>query len=265
MKNIGNTENKEEDQFVQNDLTVGNDIFTEGITTSTLNAGGITTETLIASENISIPTFGSINFGINPFKYSRGNFTPRSRCIEDNDGSFENINWHDSSNQTGTGYYERYGNVVTVYFNTSVQFGGEFNDLLYSLRIPVVDNLPFTCGRPGAVSIESGCTITDYSFPNGYILGIAAPLTITMDGTFTGTIYESGMVLNPALPPLYVEGSPWTSDGKTVVISCGQSQFLTNGLTTFGGLVGPAYNFNVIVTGSYTSQFRGTITYFTNE
>lgn len=262
MKNIGNTENKDENEFVQNDLTVGNDL----IVGSTLSAGGITTGTIIASDTISIPTFGSINFGINPFKYSRGTFTPRSRCIVSDGTIFTKEDWFDFSGNSGQGYYERYGNVVTAYFNATVDFGGTNNDFVDRLRIPVIDNLPFICSnRGGAPTVASTGVITSYSFPDGYAAGIAAPLTITMDAGFQATVYESGETIVPKLPPLYSPTSPWVSDGTTVIISCTQSQYSILGLSIFSGLEGPANNFNVVITGSYTSQFRGTITYFTNE
>jgi hypothetical protein len=280
MKNIGNTENNDQDLTVQNDLTVGNDITTDGLnassittdtlnatttTTATLNATGIFTQTIQASDTITIPTFGSINYGINPFKYSRGTFTPRSRCIVSDGTIFTNENWFDFSNASGQGYYERYGNVVTVYYNATVNFDGTNNDFLDRLRIPVVDNLPFTCASRGGPSIACSGVVTSYSFPDGYAAGVAAPLTITMDAGFQGTIYEIGETIIPKLPPLYLDTSPWTSDGKTLIISCTQSQYSVLGLSIFSGLEGPANNFNVVITGSYTSQFRGTITYFTNE
>ena len=271
MKNVGNTSIV--DNFtIQDTLTVGETVTTQvvnasnNITTQILDAAAINTATLLATESIAIPTFGSINFGINPFKYSRGTYTPQSRCIESDGSTFYNSNWHDSSGQSGQGYYERYGNVVTAYFKATVNFGGTLNDYIYRIRIPVIDNLPFTCAnRGGAPSVASSCAITSSSFPNGYVAGLAAPLTVTMDGGFQGTIYEDGEIFTPAFPPLYTATSPWTSNGKTLIITCSQSQYTLAGLTTFGGLEGPAYNFNVIVTGSYTSEFRGTITYFTNE
>lgn len=269
MKNIGNTENKDENEFVQNDLTVGNDlnvgdnITAERIVTSTLSAGGITTGSLIASENISIPTFGSINFGINPFKYEVGTFTPTSRCLESDGTTFTLRNWHDSSGQTGSGKYVRCGSVVTVFYDCTVNFGGPLNDFIYSLRIPVISDLPFTCAGVGADIIQSN-VISEPNFPNGYVGGLAAPLTITMDASYTANIYEVGTTFVSRLPPTYLTGASWVSDGRTAIVTCTQSQYSALGATIFSGLEGPANNFNVIVTGSYTSGFKGSITYFIN-
>jgi hypothetical protein len=266
MKNLGNTENTDQDLTVQNDLTVGNDLVAGTITTTTINATGIFTENLQASENITIPTFGSIIYGVNPFKYSRGTFTPRSRCIVSDGTIFTKDDWFDFSNASGEGYYERYGNVVTAYFNATVDFGGTLNDFLDRLRIPVIDALPFVCAnRGGAPRVASSAAITSYSFPDGYAAGIAAPLTITMDAGFQATVYEAGETIIPKLPPLYANTTPWTSDGTTLIISCTQSQYSVLGLSIFSGLEGPANNFNVLITGTYNAQFRGSITYFTNE
>jgi hypothetical protein len=270
MKNIGNTEIKDENQFVQNDLIVGNELFvaneisTERIVTSTLSAGGITTGALIASENISIPTLGAITFGINPFKYQVGTFTPTSRCLESDGTTFTLRNWHDSSGQSGSGSYVRYGNMVTVYYQCTVDFGGVLNDFVHSLRIPVISNLPFTCSATGADVIQSNI-ISSENFPNGYVGGLAAPLTITMDANFAANIYEVGTTFVSRLPPTYLTGASWVSDGRTAIVTCTQSQYSVLGATIFAGLDGPANNFNVVVTGTYTSGFKGSITYFTDE
>jgi hypothetical protein len=268
MKNIGNTENNDQDLTVQNNLTVGNDISANGITTATLGASGITTQTLIASENISIPTFGSINFGINPFKYERGSWTPAQSTLKiiGLGPSCENVDWFEPRNVIGVGSYVRVGSLVTVYYETSVTFDGTNNDSL-SFRTPVIQGLPFRCRDTVILAKAAMSGVMDaVTFPNGYVAGLAAPLAVTMDGGYEATVLEVGSTFESREPPIYNNPITWPTDGRTIFLTCSQSQYTLIGALAWTGLEGHVYNANVIFTGTgYISRFQGSLTYFTDE
>lgn len=252
MKNIGNTENKDENQFVQNDLFVGNDLIVGNE---------------IFGNQISLPESGSINFGSIPFKYSRGSWTPVQSTLKiiGLGPNCEIADWYSPRDVVGVGSYVRTGSLVTVFFETSVTFDGTNNDSL-SFRTPVIQGLPFRC-KDNVVPTELAMSgVVEAIFPNGYVAGIAAPLAVTMDGNFTSTILEAGATFVSREPPVYNNPITWSTDGRTIFLSCSQSQYTLIGGLAWTGLEGNVYNANVIFTGSnYKSEFKGSITYFTDE
>lgn len=263
MKNIGNTENKDENEFVQNDLTVGNDL----IVGNNITATSITTETLIATDSISIPQFGSINFGNIPFKYSRGSWTPVQSTLKiiGLGPACENVDWFEPRDVVGIGSYVRTGSLVTVFFETSVTIDGTNNDSL-SFRTPVIQGLPFRCKDNVAPTDLAMSGVVEAIFPNGYVAGLAAPLAVTMDGGYTSTVLEVGTTFTSREPPVYNNPITWTTDGRTIFLACTQSQYTLIGALAWTGLEGNVYNANIIFSGTnYKSEFKGSLTYFTDE
>ena len=205
--------------------------------------------------------------GNSPFTFNTGTWTPASTCLKANGGgtAYVNTTWDAEFGNSGSGFYTRCGNQVTVFFEVVTSYFGTNNDFLSGRRIPTIANLPFKCITSGTgIDIIVSGIVSEQEFPNGYVAGLAAPLAITMDGNWQCTAYEENYVYDPKFPPLYASTLPWTSDGYTLVVSCAQSQYSVLGLTTFSGLDGPASNFNVLAgSGPYLANFKGSITYFT--
>ena len=268
MKNISNTENKENDEFVQNDLTVGNDVDVQNDLTvgndvdvqNNLTVGN--NATIVGT--LTVPT---INFGLNPFSYSQGSWTPEQSTIRviGLGPASENVDWTGARDIFAAGSYVKLGSLVTVYYETSVTFDGTSNDsLLY--RTPVIQNLPFRCKDNATPTDLAMSGVVEGNFPNGYAAGIPAPLAVTMDGGYTSTILEAGTTFTSRTPPFYNNPITWVTDGRTIFLSCAQSQYTLIGGLSWASLEGNVYNANVIFTGSnYKSEFKGSLTYFTDE
>lgn len=237
MKNIGNTE---DDPF---DLTVTND--------------------LIVGSSITTPI---INFGPYPFTYSRGEWTPRSttlRIIGLGPGCTL-TNWQGQYNEIGNGSYTKVGDLVTLYFSTSVFFNGA-NNAGGTYRTPVIYNLPFRC-KDTVLASETTMSgiISEASFPNGLIAGTPVPLAVTLDGNYTCTALEAGATFISSTPPLYIDPIEYVTDGTILFIACAQSQYAPP--ASWAGLEGNVYNSNVLApVNGYEAAFKGSITYFTDE
>jgi len=274
MKNISNTEKDPFNLNVVNNLEVGNDIVvdnsitTNNIATNTLTTNTLTTNTLTTNTlTTNTLTTNTINFGMQPFTYSTGAWTPVQSTLKiiGLGPSCESRFWYEQRNVSSAGYYIKIGGMVTVYFETSVTFDGGSNDSL-SYRTPIIEGLPYTCRTNTPVTVNMSGIIEEASFPNGYAGGIAAPLATTMDGSYIATILEEGSTFVSATPPLYENPITYVTDGRTLFLSCSQSQYTLLGGLGWSGLSGNVYNANVIFTGSnYKSSFKGSLTYFTDE
>ena len=291
MKYIANTRQLEGayNFTVTNNLVVGGNlqansiqavnINASSITTNTLGAVNITTttlstNTLTASTTITAPTISATNTLVAPqilvgntgFTYNTGSWNPVVQCLRPSGGTLNKENWKDQYLSVGTGYYIKTGNMVTVWFEAACKFDGFQNDFLYSARYPVISGLPFKCliaSTPIDMTFAGATTLVN--FPNGYASGVAAPLTITMDGNYIPIVYEEGYAFQGSIPPTYTAGSTWVSDGRTITFSCSQSFYSALDVPAWS-LDGTVYNYNVLSTGSgYTAGFRGNLSYFTDE
>jgi hypothetical protein len=264
MKNVENNKDDPINQNVTNNLTVGNNI-TAGGTVS----GNIVTANTVSSNTMITGTLSttSINFGAFPFTYATGTWTPVQATLKiiGLGPSCSRQLWFDERSVSSAGYYVKIGAQVTVYFETTVTFDGFSNDSL-SYRTPIIEGLPFVCRTSTPINVNMSGVIEEASFPNGYALGVAPPLAVTMDGGFTVTALEVGSTFVSATPPLYANPITYVTDGRTLFLTCSQSQYTLIGAIAWSGLNGNVYNANVIFTGTnYISAFKGSLTYFTDE
>lgn len=249
---------------VQGSISAGN-IVSNTVVADTTTSTTVDSD-LISTNSLILPANGSINFGLNPFTYTQGTWTPLQSTLKiiGLGPASENVDWDSPRNVTSYGYYIKLGGLVTVYFETSVTFDGLNNDNL-SFRTPVIQGLPFRSKTPTANDLAMG-GVVEAVFPNGYVLGLAAPLAVTMDGGFQSQVLEQGATFTSREPPAYNNPITWVNDGYTIFLSCAQSQFTLLGGIGWTGLEGNVYNANIIFTGTnYVSSFKGSLTYFTDE
>ncbi|MES2875525.1 MAG: hypothetical protein V4708_17505 [Bacteroidota bacterium] len=237
------------------------------VNTTNLAVPTINTTTLNTTTNNSttVNTNNLVIDGAN-LDYQFGTWTPLVQSLKPGGGDILHMeNWKDQYNNLGEGYYVKIGKVVTVWFEASAQFGGFQNDFVYFPRYPVVTGLPFKCYVAGtSIDLDFVGAMSAASFPNGYVGPIPFPAAITMNGGYKPILYEEGYTFTPQIAPLFIPPSAlWTADGYTIVFSCMQGQSIP--LVAEWSLEGTPYNFNVVVSGSYTASFKGNITYFTDE
>jgi len=235
----------------------------------TINLLGLNVAGSISAGNLVAPTITTdrINFGPYPFTYSTGTWTPTQSTLKiiGLGPACVNVDWNLPRNVTSFGSYVKLGNLVTVYFETSVTFDGLNNDYL-SYRTPVIQGLPFRCKTPATQIEMLGVVDADIGEWDGRgFAGTSIPGSVVMDGSFTSKVLETGALFTSRTPPSYVDPITWPSDGRTIFLSCAQTLVGVVGYD-WAGMDGNVYNTNVsVLFSNYVSTFKGSLTYFTDE
>lgn len=151
-------------------------------------------------------------------KLDQGYWTPTFRYVT-NAGVIDPAD--EIINLTQSGYYNRVGASVTVFFSINFDIFINNPGPTNTYRYAAIGNLPYPIGVAGVAEISCSSQLSDASWPNGTTGGGLIPSVgvPTFSGNYTASAYESGTEV-----PLYINAvanfpnGTWEADGYHLMI-----------------------------------------------